>query len=289
MVAWLDRYQRRCAAGVPAPVVYKFFDDRGPYLAAMVTYYGFISLFPLTLLFLTALGFFLALPGLYQQLVQTTVGDLPAYRAGVAAQRQRVARQRHAPGTQHPRCTVRRTGRDAGRAGRVQPDLRRPAQRTAQSDPVQAAQPRAAADLGGAVPLSAGGGDVRGLRPLAHRPVRARTAAPRLPVDVRDQCRPVHRGDAAADRPDAACAPGLRRRADRRDLLDGIADPRRSIHRRPARTRARSTARSDSYSPLSPGYTLQALVLMLCAEINMIANYRLWPRRCSPPSPTTSS
>jgi membrane protein len=79
VVAWLDRYQRRHAwLGFPLAAVYKFFDDRGPYLAAMVTYYGFISLFPLTLLFLTALGFFLeANPGLHEQLVQTTVGDLP--------------------------------------------------------------------------------------------------------------------------------------------------------------------------------------------------------------------
>ena len=80
MIAWLDRYQRRHAwLGFPLAAVYKFFDDRGPYLAAMVTYYGFISLFPLVLLFLTALGFFLeANPDLHQQLVQTAVGDLPA-------------------------------------------------------------------------------------------------------------------------------------------------------------------------------------------------------------------
>ena len=79
MVAWLDRYQRRHAwLGFPLAVVYKFIDDRGPYLAAMVTYYGFISLFPLTLLFLTALGFFLeSNPGLQEQLVQSAVGDVP--------------------------------------------------------------------------------------------------------------------------------------------------------------------------------------------------------------------
>ncbi|MDG6106307.1 YihY/virulence factor BrkB family protein [Dactylosporangium aurantiacum] len=76
----MDRYQRQHAwLGFPLAVVYKFFDDRGPYLASMVTYYGFISLFPLTLLFFTALGFFLeANPDLQQQLVQSAVGDLPA-------------------------------------------------------------------------------------------------------------------------------------------------------------------------------------------------------------------
>ncbi|GAA1510357.1 hypothetical protein GCM10009827_025680 [Dactylosporangium maewongense] len=76
----MDRFQRRHVwLGFPLAVVYKFIDDRGPYFAAMVTYYGFVSLFPLTLLFLTALGYFLeANPELHQELVQTAVGDLPA-------------------------------------------------------------------------------------------------------------------------------------------------------------------------------------------------------------------
>ncbi|WP_432971023.1 YihY/virulence factor BrkB family protein [Dactylosporangium sp. CA-233914] len=79
MVTWLDRYQRRHTwLGFPVAVIYKFFDDRGPHLAAMVTYYGFVSLFPLSLLFLSALGFFLqAHPGLRQQFVRTAVADLP--------------------------------------------------------------------------------------------------------------------------------------------------------------------------------------------------------------------
>ncbi|MFF5232419.1 YihY/virulence factor BrkB family protein [Dactylosporangium sp. NPDC000521] len=76
----MDRCQRRHSwLGFPLAVAYKFVDDRGPYLAAMVAYYGFVSLFPLTLLFLTALGFVLeANPDLHQQLVHSAVGDLPA-------------------------------------------------------------------------------------------------------------------------------------------------------------------------------------------------------------------
>ncbi|GAA2344520.1 YihY/virulence factor BrkB family protein [Dactylosporangium salmoneum] len=79
MVAWLDRYQRRHSwLGFPIAVIYKFVDDRGPHLAAMVAYYGFVSLFPLVLLFLSVLGFFLeAYPGLREQLVQTAVENLP--------------------------------------------------------------------------------------------------------------------------------------------------------------------------------------------------------------------
>ena len=56
----LDRYQRRHNwLGLPLGVIYKFFDDRGTYLAALVTYYAFVSLFPLLLLFYSVLGFVL--------------------------------------------------------------------------------------------------------------------------------------------------------------------------------------------------------------------------------------
>jgi membrane protein len=58
MSARLDAYQRRHRwIGFPLAVVYKFGDDQGPYLAALLTYYGFLSLFPLLLLFVTTLGF----------------------------------------------------------------------------------------------------------------------------------------------------------------------------------------------------------------------------------------
>ena len=39
---------------------YKYFDDFGAYLAALLTYYGFVSLFPLLLLLSTVLGFVLS-------------------------------------------------------------------------------------------------------------------------------------------------------------------------------------------------------------------------------------
>lgn len=57
----LDGYQRRHPkAGFPIAVVYKYFDDQGGYLAALITYYGFLSLIPLLLLMSTILGFVLA-------------------------------------------------------------------------------------------------------------------------------------------------------------------------------------------------------------------------------------
>jgi YihY family inner membrane protein len=55
-----DRYQRTHSwIGFPISVTYKFFDDSGNYLAAIVTYYAFIAIFPLLLLGASILGFFL--------------------------------------------------------------------------------------------------------------------------------------------------------------------------------------------------------------------------------------
>jgi membrane protein len=56
-----DRFQRKHPwAGFPLAVAYKYFDDFGTYLAALITYYGFVSLFPLLLLLSTILGFVLS-------------------------------------------------------------------------------------------------------------------------------------------------------------------------------------------------------------------------------------
>ena len=56
-----DRFQRRHGwAGFPLAVLYKYIDDSGGYLAALIAYYGFVSLFPLLLLLSTVLGLVLA-------------------------------------------------------------------------------------------------------------------------------------------------------------------------------------------------------------------------------------
>jgi membrane protein len=58
MVSRADAYQRRHRwAGLPLAVLYKFADDQGTYLAAQITYYGFVALFPLLLLLATLLGY----------------------------------------------------------------------------------------------------------------------------------------------------------------------------------------------------------------------------------------
>jgi membrane protein len=60
VIGRIDSYQRRHRwVGLPLAVFYKYFDDQGYYLTAMITYYGFLSLFPLLLLLLTILGFVL--------------------------------------------------------------------------------------------------------------------------------------------------------------------------------------------------------------------------------------
>lgn len=79
MVSWLDRYQRRHRGiGFLVAVVYKYIDDQGGYLAALITYYAFVSLFPLLLLMTTILGVVLAgHPELQRQVVQSTLGQFP--------------------------------------------------------------------------------------------------------------------------------------------------------------------------------------------------------------------
>ena len=79
MVGWLDRLQRRNrAAGVVIGVVYKYLDDQGGYLSALITYYGFVSLFPLLLLLTTGLGVILAgRPDLQDQVLHSTLSQFP--------------------------------------------------------------------------------------------------------------------------------------------------------------------------------------------------------------------
>ncbi|YAL84279.1 YhjD/YihY/BrkB family envelope integrity protein [Dermacoccaceae bacterium W4C1] len=54
----IDDFQRRHpVVGFPIAVIYKFIDDQGAYLAALITYYGLLSIFPLLLLLTSLLGF----------------------------------------------------------------------------------------------------------------------------------------------------------------------------------------------------------------------------------------
>ena len=75
----LDSFQRRHRwAGFPIAVVYKFGEDQGPYLAALITYYGFLALFPLLLLLASVLGFVLQNdPDLQRRILDSTLSQFP--------------------------------------------------------------------------------------------------------------------------------------------------------------------------------------------------------------------
>src|SRR3954468_7167645 len=79
VTARLDAFQQRHpGAAFPLAVVYKYFDDFGPYLAALLTYYAFVSLFPLLLLLSTILGYVLrGNPQLQEDILSSALGQFP--------------------------------------------------------------------------------------------------------------------------------------------------------------------------------------------------------------------
>ena len=79
VVQAVDRAQRRFTpVAFPLGVIYKFFDDQGNYLAAIVTYYAFIAIFPLLLLGSSILGFFLqGNPHLQQEVLNSALRQFP--------------------------------------------------------------------------------------------------------------------------------------------------------------------------------------------------------------------
>jgi YihY family inner membrane protein len=73
-----DLQRRRRVLGVPLAVVYKFFDDQGGYLAAILTYYSFVAIFPLLLIASSVLGFLLqGNEQLKQQLLSSALAQFP--------------------------------------------------------------------------------------------------------------------------------------------------------------------------------------------------------------------
>jgi membrane protein len=75
----IDAYQRRHRwLALPVAVQKKFGEDEGGSLCAMLTYYGFLSLFPLLLVFFTVLGFVLdGNPSLQQDLRTSALANVP--------------------------------------------------------------------------------------------------------------------------------------------------------------------------------------------------------------------
>ena len=75
----LDKFQRRHpAAAFPIAVIYKFADDQGNYLSALITYYAFLGMFPLLLLASSILGFVLqGNPELQAQILDSALSQFP--------------------------------------------------------------------------------------------------------------------------------------------------------------------------------------------------------------------
>jgi membrane protein len=75
----LDRYQQdHRRLSFVAAVVKKFGDDQAGQLAALISYYAFVSIFPLLLVFVTVLGFVLeGHPGDKEQILTGTLGQFP--------------------------------------------------------------------------------------------------------------------------------------------------------------------------------------------------------------------
>lgn len=74
-----DRFQQRHRwLGFPLAVRQKYADDQGGYLAATITYYGFFSIFPLLLVFVSILGFVLrGHPHLQARILGSALAQVP--------------------------------------------------------------------------------------------------------------------------------------------------------------------------------------------------------------------
>lgn len=80
-----DRIQQRNRlAGLIFGVVKKFGDDRGQFLAALLAYYGFMSLFPLLLVLTTILGF-IGNAKLESSVIGTTLNEFPVVGEQIGA------------------------------------------------------------------------------------------------------------------------------------------------------------------------------------------------------------
>ncbi len=75
----VDGFQRRHRViGFPLAVIYKYFDDQGAYLSAIMTYYAFIAIFPILLLSTSILGFLLqGNEQLRDQLLNSALSQFP--------------------------------------------------------------------------------------------------------------------------------------------------------------------------------------------------------------------
>ncbi|GAA5161452.1 YihY/virulence factor BrkB family protein [Ornithinimicrobium tianjinense] len=84
----LEHLQRRHPwLGFPVAVFYKFIDDHGVYLSVLITYYGFLALFPMLLLLTSVLGFVLDdQPEWRDWILDTAVSQFPVIGSQISAE-----------------------------------------------------------------------------------------------------------------------------------------------------------------------------------------------------------
>jgi len=75
----IDAFQRRHpVVGFPLAVIYKYFDDQGPFLSAIIAFYAFVAIFPLLLIATSILGFVLqGDPALRDRLLDSALSQFP--------------------------------------------------------------------------------------------------------------------------------------------------------------------------------------------------------------------
>jgi membrane protein len=80
---WVDRaQQRRRGLAFVVAVFLRYWEDRGRQYGTLLSYYGFVSLFPLLLVFVTVLGIVLeGNPDLRNRILDTVYGNLPVVGA----------------------------------------------------------------------------------------------------------------------------------------------------------------------------------------------------------------
>lgn len=76
-ISKFDRFQRQSFLAFPLAVIKKFTEDKAGYLAALVAYFGFFSLFPLMLAFTSVLGFVITDPAEQQEFSDAAADQIP--------------------------------------------------------------------------------------------------------------------------------------------------------------------------------------------------------------------
>ena len=276
VVSRLDGYQRRHRwLGLPIAVVYKFVDDLGGYLAALITYYGFLSLFPLLLIFSTVLGFLLpANPQLQQQLIDSALSQFPIIGDQLTSSAQPLRGSGAGFGDRDPGRALRRPRRGGGDPERAEPGVGRTGEQAAGSPPGAAAQPAAA----GAVRHRRAAHDrVVGARHVESATRPGRASRGHRPVDIANSGLFV-----------LAFRTLTARNVSVRDVLPGAVmaaigwQVLQSVGTIYVDYQLRGSSQVYGLFGIVLGLLawiyLEALIIVLAAEVNVVLVRRLWPR-----------